>query len=64
MTEDDLTTIVSRVETGEGLEAILADLGFDSAIATAWLKKHPSAKHQISQAKLSGNAARASQPVQ
>lgn len=59
MTDDDLAAIVSRVQGGEGLEAILADMGFDSEIATDWLKKHPTAKYQISQSKLAGNAVRA-----
>lgn len=58
MNEDNLSAIVARVRAGEGLEDILASMDLNSEIATDWLKKHPTAKFQISQAKLLGNAAR------
>lgn len=51
MSEAQLTELIGRVASGEGVEAILASMGIDSNIGCNWLKKHADAAAQIAAAK-------------
>lgn len=50
--------LVSRSTAGEGVEAILADMGLDSDIAIAEIRKHPNAGTRLLDAKRTQKAAR------
>lgn len=52
----DYPGLLARVERGEGVEAILADMGVNSTVACQWLRKHPTAKADIADAKMQTDA--------